>query len=82
MKWLWRTTDLRGIHKCPDCESIHKGNVKIADFANSSKEDLIIFNILLRPFGNLGIGTSAFELELEVELELELILEIPLFPVS
>ena len=34
-----------------------------------------------RPFVNLGIKTSALELELELGLELELIQQTPLFPV-
>ena len=37
--------------------------------------------MLKQPFVNLGIGTSALELELEMELKFELILETPLFPV-
>ena len=46
--------------------------------------DLFYLNLLFRkerPFVNLGIRTSALELELEMELEFELILEMPLFPV-
>ena len=39
--------------------------------------DKNLLHISLRPFVNLGIGTSA----LELELELELILQTPLFPV-
>ena len=35
----------------------------------------------LRPFVNLGIGTSVLELELELEMKLELILQTPLLPV-
>ena len=34
-------TDLRRKHKRADCESIHKEIVKIADFSNISKEDLM-----------------------------------------
>ena len=34
-------TDLRKKHKRADCESIHKEIVKIADFSNISKEDLM-----------------------------------------
>ena len=34
-------TDLRKKHKRADCESIHKENVKSADFSNTSKEDLM-----------------------------------------
>ena len=41
-------TDLRKKHKRADCESIHKEIVKIADFSNISKEDLMNrINILL-----------------------------------
>ena len=34
-------TDLRRKHKRTDCESIHKEIVKIVDFSNISKEDLM-----------------------------------------
>ena len=34
-------TDLRKKHKRADCESIHKQIVKLADFSNTSKEDLM-----------------------------------------
>ena len=34
-------TDLRRKHKRADCESIHKEIIKIADFSNISKEDLM-----------------------------------------
>ena len=34
-------TDLRKKHKRADCESIHKETVKLADFSNTSKEDLM-----------------------------------------
>ena len=34
-------TDLRRKHKRADCESIHKEIVKLADFSNISKEDLM-----------------------------------------
>ena len=34
-------TDLRKKHKPADCESIHKETVKLADFSNASKEDLM-----------------------------------------
>ena len=34
-------TDLRKKHKRTDCESIHKETVKLADFCNTSKEDLM-----------------------------------------
>ena len=41
-------TDLRKKHKRADCESIHKEIIKIADFSNISKEDLMNrINILL-----------------------------------
>ena len=40
--------DLRKKHKRADCESIHKEIIKIADFSNISKEDLMNkINILL-----------------------------------
>ena len=40
--------DLRKKHKHADCESIHKEIIKIADFSNISKEDLMNkINILL-----------------------------------
>ena len=35
------TTYLRKKHKRADCESIHKEIVKLADFSNTSKEDLM-----------------------------------------
>ena len=34
-------TDLRKKHKRADCESIHKETVNLADFSNTSKEDLM-----------------------------------------
>ena len=34
-------TDLRKKHKRADCKSIHKETVKLADFSNTSKEDLM-----------------------------------------
>ena len=41
-------TGLRKKHKQADCKSIHKKIVKIADFSNISKEDLMNrINILL-----------------------------------
>ena len=41
-------TELRKKHKLADCESIHKEIIKIADFSNISKEDLMNrINILL-----------------------------------
>ena len=42
-------TDLRKKHKRADCESIHKEIIKIADFSNISKEDLMnrINNLLI-----------------------------------
>ena len=41
-------TDLRKKHKRADCESIHKEIIKIADFRNINKEDLMHrINILL-----------------------------------
>ena len=41
-------TDLRKKRKRADCESIHKETIKIADFSNISKEDLMNrINILL-----------------------------------
>ena len=41
-------TDLRKKHKRPDCESIHREIIKIADFSNITEEDLMNrINILL-----------------------------------
>ena len=48
-------TDLRRKHKRADCKSIHKEIVKIANFSNITKQDLInriesTFSKLMRKF--------------------------------